>query len=210
MEHVDPSARSDRELLSAGALTSDAGSSSGAKVATKRSRERDRPPGLSKIENNYWDAFVLADRDGDGCLSRWEWVEALKVTGIVVDEDSRIWESAVWDESGRIDWPEFRDLGKRCEEIAELSARLRSNPKRADRAAALIQTHSRGALIKRRALEDRAWRAQSDLPSGWPPGSEHAAVLIQSHSRRALIQKRSSGEADRDGRIRPRRETTHL
>ena len=95
-EHVDPSARSDRELLSAGALTSDAGSSSGAKVVTKQSRERDRPTGLSKIENNYWDAFVLADRDGDGCLSRHEFTEALKVTGIVVDEDSRIWESAVW------------------------------------------------------------------------------------------------------------------
>lgn len=110
------------------------------------------PPGLNRFETALWSAFILADRDGNGRLSRWEFTLALTACGIVADEaDARhVWKRVDTDGSGAIEWPEFRDLGKERKQLATLVERLASiDQTKVKKAAVLIQSHSRRRLVGR-------------------------------------------------------------
>ena len=94
-------------------------------------------------------AFELADRDGDGSLSLWEFTLALRASG-VVDSDAdahKEWLATDVDGSGAVEWPEFRALGRRRKALATLAERLRAEPVQSERAAVLIQSHSRRRLM---------------------------------------------------------------
>ena len=114
-----------------------------------RATEREAPVGLSGFEKALWAAFVLADRDGSGALSRYEFTLALKAAGVIEEdvEARKEWKAADQDESGAIEWPEFCVLGKRRKELATLVERLRARPE-ADRAARHIQQSSRARAAR--------------------------------------------------------------
>ena len=83
--------------------------------------KRQAPPGLTKFESSLWAAFELADRNGNGKLSRLEFSRALKAVGLA-DADSEVakeWKEADPDNSGSVEWKEFLKLGKRKKVLAE-------------------------------------------------------------------------------------------
>ena len=104
-------------------------------------RQRPMPPGLSAFERSLWTAFLLADRDGSGQLSRVEFVHALTATGIVDSEVQahKEWVTIDRDGSGGIDWTEFRAIGARRKALVDLAGRLAADPDRLQFAAVRIQ-----------------------------------------------------------------------
>jgi Ca2+-binding EF-hand superfamily protein len=102
---------------------------------------RAEPTGLSTLEKSLWAAFVIADRDGNGQLSRWEFALALVAAGAIDDvaEARAEWERADLDASGAIEWGEFRALGRRRKALAALPGALRTAPDEVERATLVIQ-----------------------------------------------------------------------
>ena len=105
-----------------------------------------RPPAdLSKFEESLWAAFDLADRDGNGTLSKKEFGGAMKAVGLVTTETEclREWEMADTDRSGKVEWKEFLKLGKKKKALAQLPSKLQASPAKVEQAAALIQNRLR-------------------------------------------------------------------
>ena len=103
------------------------------------------PTGLTKFESSLWAAFELADKDGNGTLSRAEFCAALKATGLV-DTDAearREWTATDSDKSGTVDWKEFKRLGKRRKVLATLPKVLQAKPEKVEAAANVIQARLR-------------------------------------------------------------------
>lgn len=104
------------------------------------------PPGLNKFETSLWSAFELADKDGNGTLSRGEFTAAMKAVGLVENDldAKKAWASADADRSGVVEWDEFLRVGKRSKVLATLPAALKANPAKADAAAKMIQDRIKG------------------------------------------------------------------
>ena len=120
-------------------------STSNLKVASRH----EKPAGLDRFEEQLWSAFMVADRDGSGQLSRLEFTLALKEAGVVDnDEDARQkWEWADCNASGSIEWSEFLALGRSCHALVTLADRLHTKPESLQVAARLIQHASRKRLV---------------------------------------------------------------
>ena len=110
---------------------------------------REPPPNLTGFERALWAAFTLADRDGNGKLSRLEFMLALKAAGVIDDdvEAIREWKRADTDASGAVEWDEFMKLGKRRKALATLTERLGARAGDLERAAMLIQKRSKKSLL---------------------------------------------------------------
>ena len=106
-------------------------------------RRRPPPPDLrTSRDHALWAAFVLADTDGSGALSKLEFTLALQAVGLVEDaQAARVeWKRAETDGSGLIEWSEFRAFGaKRAEKLSQLPDVLGKQPKRCEHAALVIQ-----------------------------------------------------------------------
>ena len=99
------------------------------------------PPGLDPFEQQLWAGFVLADRDGNGMLSRWEFTRALQAAGAIAQESDarKEWARIDTDHSGYIEWDEFCTLGRRRHTLAKLADKLRATPDTVERATLIIQ-----------------------------------------------------------------------
>ena len=104
-------------------------------------KSREPPPNLTGFERALWAAFTLADRDGNGSLSRWEFTQALKAAGAVENdvEARKEWLAADQDGSNAIDWDEFLRLGRRRKALAVLAERFGASANEVEKAALKIQ-----------------------------------------------------------------------
>ena len=107
------------------------------------------PPGLTGFEHALWTAFTLADKNRDGMLSRLEFTQALLAVGVIRTraEARAEWIAADSNASGWVEWSEFCAFGMRRQQLGQLAERLGQRPDVLDRAARLIQGHSRSRLF---------------------------------------------------------------
>ena len=74
-----------------------------------------RPAGLTPFEAKLWRAFHRADADGSGAISAEELAAALEACGLhgTAAEYATLFKSADKDHNGRVEWEEFKKLGKK-------------------------------------------------------------------------------------------------
>ena len=74
-----------------------------------------RPAGLTPFEAKLWRAFHRADADGSGAISAEELAAALEACGLhgTAAEYATAFKSADKDHNGRVEWEEFKKLGKK-------------------------------------------------------------------------------------------------
>ena len=109
--------------------------------------KQEMPPGLNKFETSLWAAFDLADKNGDGALSKVEFTSALKAVGLVATDGEALyeWRKADLDQSGSVDFKEFLKLGKHKKALADLPSKLQANSNKVEAAASVIQARLRKA-----------------------------------------------------------------
>ena len=89
-----------------------------------------RPAGLTPFEAKLWRAFHRADADGSGAISAEELAAALEAGGLhgTAAEYATLFKSADKDHNGRVEWEEFKKLGKKKVGAHRRPARGRAPP----------------------------------------------------------------------------------
>lgn len=129
------------------------------------------PQNLSEEELQIWYAFVAADTDGSGSVSKKELYRAFDRIGLrgTAKERAQLYEYADRDKSGKIEWPEFLKLGRKFCRLKTLPGkgapgRLSKADvvrQRQQRSATAIQAAHRGRMARGRMGATRAAEAEA-------------------------------------------------
>jgi Ca2+-binding EF-hand superfamily protein len=129
------------------------------------------PQNLSEQELPIWYAFVAADVDSSGSVSKKELYRAFDQIGLrgTAKERATLYEYADGDRSGQIEWPEFLKLGRKFCQLKALPAEGKPGRlskaevvrQRQERSATAIQAAHRGKVARGKVGASRAAQAEA-------------------------------------------------